>query len=108
MSLIFHEHLTSVCVPKVRLPLLEKGIEPQSRFVYSRSGQKFDPEYLSTHLDLRRGIRQRSVDELGIYSTFVIDAVKDYQGLISEMEKTLADCPFLGNGPYSLAATLRA
>lgn len=103
MSLIFHEHLVSVCAPKVRLTLLEKGIEYESRFVDLRSGQQLDPKYLKTHPDPHRRMRQRSVYQMGINSPFVIDAVKDYQGLISEIEKNLAGGPFLGVGAYSLA-----
>jgi glutathione S-transferase len=53
--------------------------------------------------DPRRRMRQRSVYELGLDSPFMIDAVKDYQGLISEMETALADAPFLGGDAYSLA-----
>lgn len=189
MALILYEHSTSVCVLKVRLTLLEKGIAYEGRFVDLRQGGQFDPEYLKIHPgavvpalvhdgnallessviqyyledafpapslmpadplaryrvrwfmktiddpihpaggllthaiafrkdyqtpeaidarmakipDPRRRMRQRSVYEQGLASPFVIDAVKDYQTLIAEMEKVLADGPFLGGDVYSLA-----
>ena len=53
--------------------------------------------------DSRRRDRQRSVFTLGLDSDFVIDAVRDYQNLLSEMEKSLVDGPWLGGDLYSLA-----
>lgn len=49
MSLILYEHPTSVCVLKVRLTPLEKGIPYEGRFVDLRRGEQFDPEYLKIH-----------------------------------------------------------
>lgn len=44
-----YEHSTSVCAVKVRLTLLEKGIEYESRFVDLRRGDQFSPEYREIH-----------------------------------------------------------
>lgn len=44
-----YEHSTSVCVIKVRLTLLEKGIAYDGRFVDLRRGEQFDPAYLKIH-----------------------------------------------------------
>ncbi len=49
ISLILYEHSTSVCVLKVRLTLLEKGISYDGRFVDLRRGERFDPGYLKIH-----------------------------------------------------------
>jgi len=46
MSLILYEHSTSVCAIKVRLTLLEKGIDYEGRFVDLRRGGQFAPDYL--------------------------------------------------------------
>ena len=47
--LALYEHSTSVCVIKVRLTLLEKGIDYEGRFVDLRRGDQFDPEYRKIH-----------------------------------------------------------
>ena len=47
--LVLYEHSTSVCAIKVRLTLLEKGIDYESRFVDLRRGDQFDPEYRKIH-----------------------------------------------------------
>ena len=53
--------------------------------------------------DPRRRERQRSVYTHGIASPFVIDAVGDYRRFLDEMEKILADGPWLGGDVFSLA-----
>ncbi len=53
--------------------------------------------------DPRRRQRQRSANEHGIDSPFVIDAVGDFDGLLGEMESTLTAGEWLGGGTYSLA-----
>lgn len=47
--LTLYEHSTSVCVIKVRLTLLEKGIDYEGRIVDLRRGDQFDPEYRKIH-----------------------------------------------------------
>jgi len=47
--LVLYEHSTSVCAIKVRLTLLEKGIDYEGRFVDLRRGDQFAPEYLKIH-----------------------------------------------------------
>ena len=47
--LVLYEHSTSVCAIKVRLTMLEKGIDYESRFVDLRRGDQFDPEYRKIH-----------------------------------------------------------
>jgi glutathione S-transferase len=42
----FYHHGSSVCAAKVRLALVEKGIEWTSRYVDILAGEQFDPEYL--------------------------------------------------------------
>lgn len=184
-----YEHSTSVCVHKVRLTLVEKGIPYEGHFVDLRRGEHFDPDYLKIHPgavvpalvydgtpilessviqyfledlypepammpddpvqryrvrwlmkfiddpihpaggllthaisfrkdyptrdaiedrmakipDPRRRERQRSVYTEGVDSPYVIDAVRDYGKLLSEMEKILADGRWLGGMVYSLA-----
>ena len=46
---VLYEHSTSVCVIKVRLTLLEKGIDYEGRFVDLRRGDQFDPAYRKVH-----------------------------------------------------------
>ena len=46
---VLYEHSTSVCVIKVRLTLLEKGIDYEGRFVDLRRGDQFDPAYRKIH-----------------------------------------------------------
>ncbi len=46
MPFILYEHSTSVCVIKVRLTMLEKGLDYEGRFVDLRRGGQFDPAYL--------------------------------------------------------------
>jgi glutathione S-transferase len=53
--------------------------------------------------DPRRRERQRSVYEQGLDSPYVIDAVKDYDKLLREMESTLDRGEWLGGDLYSLA-----
>ncbi len=53
--------------------------------------------------DPRRRERQRSVYLEGVASPHVVDAVGDYRRLLEEMEKALADGPWLGGGLFSLA-----
>ena len=54
--------------------------------------------------DPRRRMRQRSVYEEGMASPFVIDAVRDFDGLLSEMEDALADAVFvLANQTFQLS-----
>ena len=47
--LALYEHSTSVCAIKVRLTLLEKGIDYEGRFVDLRRGDQFDPAYRKIH-----------------------------------------------------------
>ncbi len=47
--LALYEHSTSVCAIKVRLTLLEKGIDYESRFVDLRRGDQFSPDYRRIH-----------------------------------------------------------
>ncbi len=47
MSLILYGHSTSVCVLKVRLTLLEKGLDFEERFVDLRRGAQFETDYLA-------------------------------------------------------------
>ena len=47
--LALYEHSTSVCAIKVRLTLLEKGIDYESRFVDLRRGDRFSPDYRRIH-----------------------------------------------------------
>ena len=47
MSLVLYGHTTSVCVLKVRLTLLEKGVPFEERFVDLRRGAQFEPDYLA-------------------------------------------------------------
>ena len=187
--LVLYEHSTSVCVIKVRLTLLEKGIDYEGRFIDLRRGGQFDPEYLKIHpdavvpallydrhpilessviqyfledfypdpammpgdllqrhrvrwlmkfiddpihpatglltqgiafrkdyptpdaveerlaklVDPRRRDRQRSVFTEGVDSPYVVDAVRDFDRLLAEMERTLAEGPWLGGDLYSLA-----
>ncbi len=49
--LALYEHSTSVCAIKVRLTLLEKGVEYEGRFVDLRRGDQFAPEYRKIHPD---------------------------------------------------------
>ncbi len=53
--------------------------------------------------DPRRRDRQRSVYTEGLESPYVIDALRDFQRMVAEMDKTLADGPWLGGRLYSLA-----
>lgn len=46
MSFVLYEHSTSVCAIKVRLTMLEKGLDYEGRFVDLRRGAQFDPAYL--------------------------------------------------------------
>ena len=187
--LVLYEHSTSVCVIKVRLTLLEKGIDYEGRFIDLRRGGQFDRDYIRIHpgavvpavlyegkpilessviqyfledlhpepammpddlmrrhrvrwfmkfiddpihpatglltqgiafrkdyptaeaiearlaklVDPRRRDRQRSVFTEGVESPYVVDAVKDFDRLLEEMETTLATGPWLGGELYSLA-----
>jgi len=187
--LALYEHSTSVCVIKVRLTLLEKSIDYESRFIDLRRGGQFDRDYIRIHpgavvpallydgkpilessviqyfledlhpdpammpkdllqrhrvrwlmkfiddpihpatglltaaiafrkdyptpeavearlaklVDPRRRDRQRSVFTEGVDSPFVVDAVKDFDRLLEEMETILSDGPWLGGDLYSLA-----
>ena len=189
MPFVLYEHSTSVCAIKVRLTMLEKGLDYEGRFVDLRRGAQFDPAYLRLNPgavvptlvhdgdvltessviqyyledvspspplmpseplaryrvrrfmkiiddpihpacgvltqaisfrkdfrdpekiearmaripDPRRRERQRSVFAKGISSPFVADAVRDFDRFLREMEKTLADWPYLGGNAYSLA-----
>ena len=47
--LVLYEHSTSVCAIKVRLTLLEKGIDYESRFVDLRRGDQFSADYRKIH-----------------------------------------------------------
>lgn len=47
--LALYEHSTSVCAIKVRLTLLEKGIDYESRYIDLRRGGQFDRDYIRIH-----------------------------------------------------------
>ncbi len=47
--LVLYEHSTSVCAIKVRLTLLEKGIDYEGRFVDLRRGDQFGEDYRKIH-----------------------------------------------------------
>lgn len=129
---VLYEHSTSVCAVKVRLTLLEKGIEYESRFVDLRRGDQFSPEYRKIHSgavvpahaiafrkdyrtpdaiearmakipDPRRRARQRAVYEEGLDASLAADAARDMDALFARMDDTLAHGPWLGGGLYSLA-----
>lgn len=187
--LVLYEHSTSVCVIKVRLTLLEKGIPYEGRFIDLRRGGQFDRDYVRIHpgavvpallyegksilessviqyfledlhpdpammpddllwrhrvrwlmkfiddsihpaagpltqgiafrkdyptsdaiearlaqlVDPRRRDRQRSVFTEAVDSPFIVDAVRNFDRLVTEMELTLATGPWLGGNLYSLA-----